>query len=110
VLIEILQAVGTVEITGFLDVDPRLWKTRQLGIIVLGSEELLPKFFEDGIRQVIIGVGGEGAHVGSGACVRQGIRIGRNSVVSAGAAVDSDVPDDTIVVGVPTRSLRKVKA
>jgi FlaA1/EpsC-like NDP-sugar epimerase len=47
VLIEILQAVG-MEITGLLDVDPRLWKSRQMGIIVLGSDELLPKLFEDG--------------------------------------------------------------
>ena len=37
VLIEILQAMGAVEITGLLDVDPKLWKTRQLGIIVVGS-------------------------------------------------------------------------
>ena len=201
-LIEILQAMGTHEITGLLDVDPKLWKSQQLGIIVLGSDELLPKLFEDGIRQVFIGAGsagesnlrqhlfakaqhlgfvvipcihpravispsatfgegpnvmagavvnspariganvivntgaiighdcklqdhshvapgarlgsavtvGEGAHSGIGASVRQCIRIGRNSVVGARAAVVSDVPDDTIVVGVPARPLRKVKA
>jgi hypothetical protein len=36
VLIEILQAVGIVKITGLLDVDPKLWKSRYLGIIVPG--------------------------------------------------------------------------
>jgi len=60
VLIEILRAMGAVEITGLLDVDPKLWKSRQLGVIVLGSDELLPKLFEDGIRQVFIGVGSTG--------------------------------------------------
>ena len=61
VLIEILQAMGTVEITGgLLDVDPMLWKTRQLGISVPESDELLPKLFDDGIRQVFIGVGSTG--------------------------------------------------
>jgi sugar O-acyltransferase (sialic acid O-acetyltransferase NeuD family) len=59
VLIEILQAMGTLEITGLLDVDPKLWKSQQLGIIVLGSDELLPELF-DGIRQVFIGVGSTG--------------------------------------------------
>lgn len=52
----------------------------------------------------------EDAHVGIEACVRQCICIGRSFVVGAGAAVVSDVPDDAIVVGVPARPLRKVKA
>jgi UDP-perosamine 4-acetyltransferase len=60
VLIEILLAMGTVEIAGLLDIDPRLWKSKQLGIPVLGSDELLPRLFENGIRQVFIGVGSTG--------------------------------------------------
>jgi UDP-perosamine 4-acetyltransferase len=60
VLIETLHAMGTVEIAGILDVDPKLWKSKQLGIVVLGSDELLPALFEDGIRQVFIGVGSAG--------------------------------------------------
>jgi hypothetical protein len=158
VLIEILQAMGTVELAGLLDVDPKLWKSKQLGIVVLGSDELLPRPFEDGIRQVFIGVGsvgesklrrhlfakaqhlrfvviprihpgavispsatfGEGPNVMAGAVVnsaarigtnvRQCTHIGRNSVAGAGAAVVSDVPDDTIVVGVPAHPLGKAKA
>ncbi len=53
---------------------------------------------------------GEGAHVGVGASVRQGIRIGERAIVGAGAVVVADVPDDVVVVGVPARVLRKVKA
>jgi sugar O-acyltransferase (sialic acid O-acetyltransferase NeuD family) len=44
---------------------------------------------------------GENAHVGAGATVIQGIKIGRNSLVAAGSVVIGDVPDDTIVMGVP---------
>ncbi len=59
-LIEISQAVDTAEMTGLLEVDPKLWKTRQLGMIVLQSDELLRKLIDDGIRQVFIGVGSTG--------------------------------------------------
>ena len=51
---------------------------------------------------------GDGALVGVGASVRQLINIGRNAIVGAGAAVVSDVPDDTVVVGVPARVLKRV--
>lgn len=50
---------------------------------------------------------GPGAHVGAGAVVRQGVRVGARAVVGAGAVVVRDVPDDTVVVGVPARPLRE---
>jgi acetyltransferase-like isoleucine patch superfamily enzyme len=49
----------------------------------------------------------EGAHVGIGAAVRQGIRIGRNAIVGAGAVVVDDVAAGAVVVGVPARPLRR---
>lgn len=45
----------------------------------------------------------EGATVGSAACVLQGRTVGRGAFVGAGAVVTSDVPDHTVVVGVPAR-------
>jgi sugar O-acyltransferase (sialic acid O-acetyltransferase NeuD family) len=201
VVIEILLTKGDFEIAGLLDVNPRLWGSEQMGIPVLGSDDLLPSLFESGIRQAFIGVGsmgtndirrslyerarqlgfkvapcihpnavvspsavlgdgptilagavinaaarigvnvivntgaivehdcvlgdhshiapgarlasavtvGEGAHIGIGASVRQCIRIGRSAIVGAGAAVVQDVPDNTTVVGVPARPLRRLK-
>lgn len=50
---------------------------------------------------------GLGAHIGAGATVKQLISIGARSVVGAGAVVVSDVPDDTVAVGVPARPLKK---
>ncbi len=49
----------------------------------------------------------EGAYLGTGATVLPGRRIGRGAVVGAGAVVTADVACDTVVVGVPARTLRK---
>ena len=49
---------------------------------------------------------GDCAWVGIGAVVKEGIRIGSDAVVGAGAAVVSDVDDGDVVGGVPARSLK----
>lgn len=46
---------------------------------------------------------GRNVWVGSNATILQGVRIGDNAVVAAGAVVTRDVADDTIVGGVPAR-------
>ena len=48
------------------------------------------------------------AWIGAGAIILQGVRIGRGSVIAAGAVVSSDVPAGTLVGGVPARVLRLV--
>lgn len=44
---------------------------------------------------------GEGTHLGAGATVLPGIRIGKWCVIGAGAVVNKDIPDFSVVVGVP---------
>lgn len=39
----------------------------------------------------------------------QGIKIGRNSLIAAGAVVIRDVPDGATVVGVPAKEGIKIK-
>ncbi len=46
---------------------------------------------------------GQGASIGSNATVLCGITIGRGALVGAGAVVTKDVPDHTVVTGVPAR-------
>ena len=53
---------------------------------------------------------GAGSHIGLGASIREGIRVGAGAIVGAGAVVIADVPDRTVVVGVPARVLRTVKS
>jgi UDP-perosamine 4-acetyltransferase len=43
------------------------------------------------------------AFIGAGATVIHGITIGRNAVVAAGAVVVKDVPDNSIVSGIPAK-------
>lgn len=43
----------------------------------------------------------QGAFIGVHATVLSGVTIGERAVVGAGAVVTKDVPDDTLVVGIP---------
>lgn len=49
---------------------------------------------------------GEAAHLGIGCSVRQSVRIGSGAIVGAGAVVIQDVPERTVVIGVPARAMR----
>jgi acetyltransferase-like isoleucine patch superfamily enzyme len=46
------------------------------------------------------------AWLGVGACVLDGVRIGKGAVIGAGSVVTSDVPDYAIAVGVPARVVK----
>lgn len=46
-----------------------------------------------------------GVHVGIGASIAPGVRIGADAVVGAGAAVIDDVPQGSVVAGVPARAV-----
>jgi len=45
----------------------------------------------------------EGAIIGSKAVILAGVTVGKNSVVAMGSVVTKDVPDNTVVVGVPAK-------
>jgi acetyltransferase-like isoleucine patch superfamily enzyme len=47
-----------------------------------------------------------GAWIAAGATVLQGVTIGDDAVVAAGAVVTNDVPERTLVAGVPARIIR----
>lgn len=49
---------------------------------------------------------GEGTWVGASVTVLAGVTIGRGCVIAAGAVVIRDVPDNTLVGGVPARFIR----
>lgn len=51
---------------------------------------------------------GKNVWVGSNSTILQGVTIGDNAVVGAGAVVTKDVPENTIVGGVPARLIRHI--
>ncbi|WP_371198334.1 sugar O-acetyltransferase [Flavobacterium sp. MEB061] len=48
------------------------------------------------------------AWIGANATILPGVTIGENSVVAAGAVVSKDVPDNTIVGGIPAKILKTI--
>jgi acetyltransferase-like isoleucine patch superfamily enzyme len=47
--------------------------------------------------------------IGSGAIITDGVHIGKGSVIAAGAVVTKDVPEHTVVAGVPAKVIRKIE-
>ena len=62
---------------------------------------------EQGIttKPVIIG---DDVWIGANAVILPGVTIGKHCVVAAGAVVTKDVPDNTIVGGVPAKEIKKI--
>jgi sugar O-acyltransferase (sialic acid O-acetyltransferase NeuD family) len=48
----------------------------------------------------------DGAFIGAGATVMSGCRVGARAMVGAGALVNTDVPNDVTVMGVPARVVK----
>ena len=48
------------------------------------------------------------AWIGAGASILQGVTIGENSIVAAGAVVSKDVPDNSIAGGIPAKVLKSL--
>lgn len=49
------------------------------------------------------------AWIGAGAIILPGVTVGENAIVAAGAVVTKDVPDNTLVAGVPAGIIRHIK-
>ncbi len=48
------------------------------------------------------------AWIGANATILPGVTIGENSVVAAGAVVSKDVPDNTVVGGIPAKIIKSI--
>lgn len=48
------------------------------------------------------------AWIGAAATILPGVTVGENSVVAAGAVVNKDVPDNTVVAGVPAKVIKNI--
>src|SRR5258708_19887193 len=60
----------------------------------------------EGIRRPVVIE--EDCWLGTGAIVLPGVRIGRGSIIGAGAVVTKDIPPNSVAVGVPARVARPI--
>lgn len=49
------------------------------------------------------------AWIGAGATILPGVTIGENSIIAAGAVVNRDVPDNSIVGGIPAKFIKAIE-
>lgn len=47
----------------------------------------------------------EGAYIGAGAIILHGVKLGKNAIIAAGAVVMKDVEANTVVGGMPARTV-----
>lgn len=48
------------------------------------------------------------AWIGAGATILPGVTVGENAVIAAGAVVSKDVPDNTVVGGIPAKVIKTI--
>ena len=48
-------------------------------------------------------------HIGANATILPDIKIGKNSIIGAGSVVTKNIPDNVLVVGVPSRIIKSLK-
>jgi len=50
----------------------------------------------------------DGVWMASGVIINPGVKIKKNSVIGAGAVVTSDIPENSVAVGIPARIIKKI--
>lgn len=74
-----------------------------------GKPTVLEDYVTVGHRAVIHSAHIErGSLIGIGAIVLDGVRVGAGSIIGAGAVVTKDVPERSLVVGIPAKVLREL--
>lgn len=67
---------------------------------------VLKENFEQEFPTVKPTVLGNDVWVGHGSVIMQGVKVGDGAVIAAGAVVTKDVPDYTVVAGIPAREIK----
>lgn len=57
----------------------------------------------------MLGSVGEKVWIGGNVTILPGITIGNNVIIAAGAVVTKDVPDNTLVGGVPAKKIKDIE-
>lgn len=101
----ILDLAGEIVIKDHATISPAVVILSHLSVGF--SDHPLIKHYPKKVEKTIIG---SGVFVGANATILSGVIIGKVSVVAAGAVITKDVPDNTMVAGVPAVIKRRLKA
>lgn len=71
----------------------------------VGDSPLKKKGFPAKTGQIVIE---DGVYVGAGATILHGVKIEKNTLVTAGALVNKDVPPNCVVAGIPAKTIRTI--
>ena len=78
-------------------------------VMLAGNVQLLSNNHDEYERQVLLCdeiIIKKGAWIGAGASILPGVTIGKYAIVGAGAIVTKDVPDYSVVVGIPAKIVK----
>ena len=78
-------------------------------VMLAGNVQLLSNNHDEYERQVLLCdeiVIKKGAWIGAGASILPGVTVGKYAIVAAGAIVTKDVPDYSVVVGIPAKVVK----
>lgn len=72
---------------------------------IIGNNVILSQFLNIGTNHNTPAIIGDNVYVGPGVCIVEGVKIGCNSTIGAGAVVTKDIPENATVAGVPAKIL-----
>jgi acetyltransferase-like isoleucine patch superfamily enzyme len=98
----LLDLTGNITIGSRVAVSPRCSIITHLNV----GEGILKENYPPAKADVIIE---DDVYIGVCATILHGVKIGKGAIVAAGALVNKDVPDRTIVAGVPAKPVRKLR-
>ena len=78
-------------------------------VMIAGNVQLLSNNHDEYERQVLLCeeiIIKKGAWIGAGASILSGVTVGKYAIVGAGAIVTKDVPDYSVVVGIPAKVIK----
>lgn len=79
----------------FVTHDGGIWTLRKNGILENG----------DIFGRITIG---DNTHIGSNFIIMPGVNIGKNCIIGCGSIVTKDIPDNSVVVGIPARVIKSI--
>lgn len=75
-----------------------------IGLTIIAGTHNIDNFKSKGNQNVVIG---PGCWIGANVTILGNVKIGRGSIIGAGALVNKDIPEFSVAVGVPAKVVKK---